>query len=490
MRALIDGGIFILMMAIVTYIGHRLSKGEQGREQFFKGGGTLPWWAVSASIIATVVSSVTFISVPAAVFKDGGNLLYFQVILGLAFGKILTAWMFAKPYYLSEGVSTTYDYIGARISPFVGRMSMWLGISATLINTAVKLLTTSLVLSVITGWGVPVCSMIIVVLSALWSWMAGLKTVIWTDFLMFLVFSFGAIFVCVYLFLDISTPIREALIILDNNAKTVLFDFSVDPTKTYTIWAGIIGAVALSIAMAGGQGTLQRVKACRSLEDANKAYKFAAIFYALHMLILILGVLLWLFYYERGIPLELAETLKGQPDRIFPYFIVNEIPFGISGILISAIFAAGISTLDSALTELSDIGVSNIYKEKEGDSPVKIMKISRGFIIFWALAFFVLSVWFSGMQAEGLLNLTFKLPNYLFGSVLGTIVLARYGIGQTTEYLLGFTASIITVYLAQRYSFSFWWWCPMSGFAMILFASGASLLRGNLRIEKTGVVRI
>jgi hypothetical protein len=136
--------VLLAATLVVTIVGRTLAGRVRTRRDFFEAGGSLPWWAVSSSIIATVVSSVTFISVPAAVFRDGGNLGYVQVLLGLMLGKLLTAWVFARPYYLSTGVRTTYDYIGARVHPRVGRFSLGLGMTLSVINTAVKVLTTGL----------------------------------------------------------------------------------------------------------------------------------------------------------------------------------------------------------------------------------------------------------------------------------------------------------------------------------------------------------
>ena len=104
----IDVIVMVIMAIGVTWMGHILSGSIKNRSSFFQADGSLPWWAVSSSIIATVVSSVTFVSVPAAIFRDGGNLLYFQVILGLMLGKIVTAILFVKPYYQSKGIDTTY----------------------------------------------------------------------------------------------------------------------------------------------------------------------------------------------------------------------------------------------------------------------------------------------------------------------------------------------------------------------------------------------
>ncbi|MEC8481193.1 MAG: hypothetical protein VXZ17_05995 [Pseudomonadota bacterium] len=463
-----DVVVVVAVMLGVTYLGHQLSGSITNRRGFFQADGSLPWWAVSASIIATVVSAVTFVSVPAAVFADGGNLTYFQVILGLALGKVVVARLLARPFYLSQGVNTSYEYIGARVDAATGEFSMYLGLLLNLINSAVKLLTASLVLDVISGWGLPGCALFVVGVSILWSVLAGIKTVIWTDFLLFVLFSMGAVFALLFVSLNIQQSITDAALWLDDQAKWVLFDFDTDPGKRYTIWAGVIGAVGLSIAQASTQGTWQRVRACRTVKDAQKAFDVAALFYGVHVVILCVGLALAVFYGERGVSPELAAQLTQSPDRIFPYFIVNELPVGISGLFIAAIFAAAISTLDSALTESSDLTVNHIYQRLlPQQSEAHYLLASRLFMVLWGLLFFAAAMFFSRYQGVGLLELTFKLPNYFYGAIFASIVLARYGIGRFSTIILGFALATLSVLMMSSYGIAFFYWCPVSGLLMV-----------------------
>ena len=463
-----DVVVVVAVMLGVTYLGHQLSGSITNRRGFFQADGSLPWWAVSASIIATVVSAVTFVSVPAAVFADGGNLTYFQVILGLAAGKVVVARLLARPFYLSQGVNTSYEYIGARIDAATGEFSMYLGLLLNLINSAVKLLTASLVLDVISGWGLPGCALFVVGVSILWSVLAGIKTVIWTDFLLFVLFSIGAVFALLFVSLNIQQSITDAALWLDDQAKWVLFDFDTDPGKRYTIWAGVIGAVGLSIAQASTQGTWQRVRACRTVKDAQKAFDVAALFYGVHVVILCVGLALAVFYGERGVSPELAAQLTQSPDRIFPYFIVNELPVGISGLFIAAIFAAAISTLDSALTESSDLTVNHIYQRLlPQQSEAHYLLASRLFMVLWGLLFFAAAMFFSRYQGVGLLELTFKLPNYFYGAIFASIVLARCAIGRFSTIILGFALATLSVLMMSSYGIAFFYWCPVSGLLMV-----------------------
>ena len=483
----LDFVVIIAVLILVTVIGHRLSGTIKSRNDFFNGGSNLPWWVVSTSIIATLVSAVTFISVPAAVFAPGGNLTYFQVILGLAAGKIAVGVLLARPFYDSRGPATTYEYIGARIDSRTGELSMVLGLLLGVINSGVKLLTAALVLDVMVGWGIAWCALFVVSVSVFWSSLAGIKTVIWTDFLLFVFFTLGAIFMLVFIGMKLDQTVYEGLHYLDQQARLVLFDFSVDPEVRYTIWAGVLGGISLNIAQATTQGTWQRVKACRSAGDAQKAYNWAAVCYLVHLIILGVGLALVLFYAENPLSKDFEIILQESPDRIFPFFLISEMPVGLSGLFIAAIFAAAISTLDSSLTETADLTVRHIYERfvNPGASETQFVSVARISLVFWGAIFLGVSILFSRYSAEGLLNLTFQLPNYVYGALLGTIVLARYGIGRFSSFIVGFLVSCLVVLLLSQFDIAFFYWCPISGLAMCLVVWSME----RTQIEWSGVVR-
>lgn len=466
----IDLAVIGAVMLGVTWLGHQLSGSIASRRGFFQADGSMPWWAVSASILATLVSAVTFVSVPAAVFAPGGDLTYLQVIIGLALGKVAVAVLLARPFYESKGVNTSYEYIGQRIDAPTGEISMYLGLLLTIINSGVKLLTASLVLDVISGWGLPGCALFVVMVSVVWGALAGIKTVIWTDFLLFVLFSAGALFALVFIAFNVQLDLPEAIRALDAQAKLVLFDFSTDPARRYTIWAGVIGGIALNIAQGSTQGTWQRVRACRSVADAKKAYNYAALFYVMHLVILAVGLALVVFYVEHPLPTAVTAQLSDAPDRIFPYFIMTEIPVGLSGLFIAAIFAAAISTLDSALAESSDLSVAHIYAKyiRPAASEAHYVFASRCMMVLWGGVFLGVALFFGRYSAEGLLDLTFKLPNYVYGAIFGSIVLARFGVGRLATVLVGVAVAVALVVWMSQAGIAFFYWCPVAGTSMVL----------------------
>jgi SSS family transporter len=479
--------ILFSFLGFVTVMGHKLSGGIKSRKDFFNAGGGLPWWAVSTSIIATVVSSVTFISVPTAVFKDGGNLFYVQILLGLMIAKVLTAWVMARPIHESHSCNTIFDYIGKRTDAKIGNFSMILGLCLTSLNTAVRLLTTALVLSVVSGFSLFICTIVVVLFAILWSWIAGLKTVIWTDFLLFIIFTLGALFCVFWISNSIEMSFSDAWSHLGERGKLALFDFSVNPTRTYTIWAGLIGVTLGNFALSGTQATFQRIKACRSVKDAQKAFSFSALLYLTPICMLLVGLALSVFYHENPLPQEFLASLEKQPDRIFPYFIATELPNGISGIFIAAIFAAGISTIDTHLTEVSDITVSDIYEKhvKSDAGESHYILIARLALLFWGAIFVGLAMFLSLFQGEGLLDLMFKVPNYVTGVILATVFLARFSIGSTRGYIIGAILGFITVLILQHLKVGFFYWPFISGLVMFT----VTWLLSDKSYELSGVIK-
>ena len=456
-------------MVAVTVFGHLLSGGVKNRKDFFNAGGGLPWWAVSTSIIATVVSAVTFISVPTSVFQSQGNLFYIQVLFGLMLGKILTGLFFAVPFYRASDCSTVYEFIAKRIDNRMGGFSVVLGLVLTSLNTGIRLLTTALVLSVVTGFGLFVSSMLIVGFAILWSWMAGLKTVIWTDFLLFVVFTIGAIFSIFWVSGKVDMSLTQAFRYLDEAGKLAMFDFSINPERTYTIWAGLIGMSAGALSQAGSQAVFQRVKACRSEKDAKKAFIVSALLYLTPLCMLAVGLALSLFYAQNPLPQSVVEQLATEPDRIFPYFIITELPDGISGILIAAIFAAGISTIDTHLTEVSNITVTDIYEKnfRAGASEAHYLLVARVAVVLWGLFYVGMAMFMSQFQGEGLLNLILMAPNFVTGIILATVVLALLRWGDWTSYITAAVIAFAVTLLMQHAGISFFFWPFVSGLLMI-----------------------
>lgn len=358
----IDWAVVAAFMLLTTWLGHLLRGRANDLSGFFLGGRNLPWWAVSISLIATQTSALTFIAVPAAIFREGGDFRYLQMIIGFILGNLLMAATLIKPYYQMK-VASPYDFLEGRLGRPSAQMSRLMFLVAVGLGQSVRLLSTALILSVVTDMNMVLAILIITVFAVLWTWMGGITTVIWTDVIQFVVLMAGAFFVMTFAFGAVPGGIPEILQIADEKAKLRLIDISLDPKRTYTLWVALFGAMFFQLAQNSvDQVSTQRLLCCRSLKDARKAliWAGAGTLTTVVLAVATLGVIA--FYHLNPPGAEDLALLSERPDRVFPLFVMRELPVGVSGLIIAAFFAAGITTLDSALSALSHTFVKGIYQ--------------------------------------------------------------------------------------------------------------------------------
>ncbi len=457
----LDWVILIAFLLLTTLAGHLL-RGKQSNTAmgFFRGGKDMPWWAVATSLIATKTSALTFISVPAAVFAVGGDLKYLQITIGFVLGNFLMAWVFIGRYY-QEDVYSPYEYFERRLGSPVGSLSRTLFLVGALLSQSVRLLSTAVILSVITGLSIPTCIWIIGAFSVLWAWIGGVTTVIWTDFILFIVFIGGALLSLLWIIEAIPGGIPEILRIADDHAKLALLDLSLNPRLTYTLWVGLLGATLFELGMnAVDQVVTQRSLCCRDAKEARKAICWSAAGVVTTHIMLLVGLGLVAFFATHPPSEETAELLRAQPDRVFPTFVVEQLPVGVSGLIIAALFAAGISTLDSALTAVSQTSVQGVIQRFFYPSMTdkELVRISRWSLILWGGVICFLAIAFNSQLGDGLLQLGLSVPGYVYGALLGIAWLALRHQVRPASVLVGSIVSVLGVITLQMGSVSFFWW--------------------------------
>ena len=470
---LLNWSILLVFLAGTTLVGH-LFRGDSGTMRgFFLGDRKIPWWAVGGSLIATQTSALTFIAVPAAVFMKGGDLTYLQMTFGFIIGNILMAFIFVKPYYQEE-IYSPYDFMGKRLDPRVARLAQGLFMLGAVMSQGVRLLSTALILSVVTGLPLGICILIIGVFSMIWTILGGITTVIWTDIVQFCVFTLGALFAVFWTMDMVPGGVAEVLAIADEKAKLKIIELSLDPHKTYTLWVGLFGCSIFQLGQdAIDQVSTQRLMCCASARESRKALLFATTGVSMTYLMLAVGLGLVAFYHLHPLTGETATIMSREADRIFPYFIVTEIPPGLSGLIIAALFASGISTLDSALAALSQTSIAGIYQPyiRREATERHYLVASRAAVVIWALILSLLAMILHSFATEGLLKLGLTVPGYVYGSLLGIAVLALIGRGSWFGIVAGTILSIAAVIGLQLLGISFFWWYPVACVVMVTTAS-------------------
>lgn len=428
-----------------TAIGHRLRGQQQSTRDFFLGGRRQPWYAVTASTIATTISAITFIGVPALVYAADGDFAYLQFALGGIIARIIVA-RFLVPLYYEKEFYSPYDYMSDRLGPVVGRITAGMFILGGILGQGVRVYATALVLELVTGWSLAESIAIIAAFSILWTWMGGIAAVIWTDFVQFFVLIAGGI--AALLFVTDALPGGWPTLVATGEAagKFDLFDFSTDSDVAFTFWAALLAMPFQNVAIYGTDHLFaQRLLCCKNQREAQKAVLWSTLGELVPALMLTVGAGLFVFYEMNPLPDGLDVLVAERGDRIFPAFIISEIPVGLKGLLIAGILSAAISSLDSILAALSQISLTMFYKpyvRPQADES-HLLRVSRVLVIVWGAVLAVMAWQFSASELD-LVTLAFSMTTYTWGPMLGLFLLSmvsrRYrvaGAGRAVLFSIG-----------------------------------------------------
>jgi len=438
----LDWLVVIGALAVTTWIGGRLSGRQSSLRDFFLGGRRLPWYAVSASIVATEISAVTFISLPSVVFKPGGNLTYLQLgVIGSLCARMLIAWILVPVYYERE-IMSPYEYMAARLGSKMRSVTTVIFSLGGVLGQSARVYLTAVVLQVILhrelAWVEaqtslpPIVSAVamIGVIAVLWTWMGGIATVVWTDAILFLLFLVGVGIALGTVAVQLDGGLLGALREGWEAEKFRFLDLDPDPTKTYTFWVALI---AITWSGVGSYGTdqliAQRLFCCKSAREARLAILGSYAAMAVTFLVGLVGIALFAWY--RAHPLEGAALamVEERPDRIFPVFIVEVIPAGLKGLVLAGAFAAAISSLDSILAALSQTTLSALVlrgrAESEG-SARKLLRLSRALVLFWAVVLCAAAVGCEALAGSyrSILDLALGIAGYTGGALIAGFALA------------------------------------------------------------------
>ncbi|MEM6822500.1 MAG: sodium/solute symporter [Verrucomicrobiota bacterium] len=420
----IDWGVVALYLVFTTWIGHRLKGKQSTINDFFRAGRSLPWPAVAGSIIATEISALTFIGVPAMVFAATGNFTYMQWAIGSIIARILVG-IFLVPRYYREEIYSPYDYIGGQLGEVAKRLTTVLFFLGSVLGQSVRVLVTALILRTVTGMDFHLCIIVISIFAIGWTLMGGMATVIWTDVVQFFLFVFGGAMALVWMILSLPGGMGEWIEVGQAAHKFRIIDLTTDPSVGFTLWVGILAMPFQNLAAFGtDQLNAQRMLCCRSADDAKKAIIWSSVSQCVTLLMLMVGVALFAYYQAHPPSQALQSLFQEDGDTIFPSWITMVLPVGLSGLVLAGAFAAAISSLDSILTALSQTTLSLFRKTQEPD-PNRDMRISRILVCCWGILLAGFAIALDQMRGDiNMVNLAFGMVAYTYGPLLGILCLA------------------------------------------------------------------
>ena len=488
---IVDWSIVFGYLLLTTWVGHAM-RGKQGTiKDFFLGGRSLPWPAVSGSIIATEISGVTFIGVPGTLFALHGDFTYLQWAAGSIIARIIVAAFFVKIYFQRE-IYSPYDYMGIRLGNGVKVLATIFFTIGSILGQSVRVLVAAIPLKVVTGMNIEWCIIIIGIFAIGWTLMGGMRTVIWTDVMQFLLFVIGGVIALFWLINGISGGWTGMIETAKEFGRTRIVDprFGIGPELKFTLWVALFAVPFQNLGIFGvDQLMAQRMFCCKSAKDAGKAIIFSSIGQLVTVLMLLIGAALFVNYHQNGFTDQEISTIfdvscekiqevreeaqyaehpvtekssqvpvpgsyegKGKSGYIFPVWIVNALPVGLSGLILAGIFAAAISSLDSILAALSQTTLSLIYSPEKNQTTLsakQLMNRSRFLVVIWGIVLTGFTLLLSVAQNIPILPLAFGMTTYTVGPMLGIFVCSILGKGSFRGLMTGCLISFLAVLFVQ-----------------------------------------
>jgi SSS family solute:Na+ symporter len=464
-------------MLAVTAWGAWLGRGSRTGEDYFFGGRDLPWGAVLLSVVATETSTLTFLSIPGISY--GGSLGFLQIAFGYVVGRVLVAFWLLPGYH--EGrLRTAYELLSERFGVGTRRLTSGIFMVTRLLADSVRLFATAIPLSLVTGWSLAVSVVVIGAVTFLYTYAGGLRAVVWVDAAQMSLYVAGGIVAIVVLGQAVPGGWAEIFGQASEAGKLVVLDWSLDPGRPYTLWAGLIGGAFLSMGSHGAdQLIVQRLLACRDLRSSRRALIGSGLaVFAQFGLFLVVGLGLWVYY--QGAAFE-------RSDEIFATFIIDALPTGVRGLLIAAVFAAAMSTLSSSINSLASASAYDFWApaHPEADDG-SVYAVGRRFTWIWAVLLVVAAIIFIPLSRESAaVEVSLGIASMIYGGLLGAFGLARFvpradAVAARAGILIGI-GSVFALWLVARTVVA-WPWFVLIGTAITL---GVGLLVTSLRSSRS-----
>ena len=483
----------ILVLGIGAGVGLRRSRAAKQADRadteraFFLASNRMPWWAVSASVVATSLSAVTFIGGPEKAYN--GNLTYLSATIGMLLGVVIVGFLFVPAYY-RLGVTTVYEVLGDRYGLVTQRAASGAFLVGRVMASGVRLFVASTPFSLVVFGDLSASHLMlsifaVALIACVYTSMGGIAAVVWTDLAQLLILLGAAVAVIVLLLREIpaDTPAMidalRAATIPDGASKLTLFDWRWDLSSNFAMPTVLLGWTLFNVAAYGtDQDLAQRLLTCRSAARARMAIIGAGLVgTAVTGVFLILGLLLYIRHQQPELMGEAIAPNIPEGRRVFLEYALGSLPVGVRGVLLAGLFAAALSSLDSALNAMASVTVRDFGFGKGGGAR-RVARASRIAVVGWAgalTAFASGCVWWTVNHPEtDLIDLALGVMIYAYSGLLGVFsaaLLTKRGnaASAVTALVVGF---VVTWALGQGWIAD----KPVSGGWRMLFATCAAFL--------------
>jgi SSS family solute:Na+ symporter len=439
----LDFFVLVFYLAATTALGVWLGRDQKDARDYFVAGKRIPWWAILFSVVATETSALTFISIPGLAYMT--NLGFLQIAAGYLLGRIVVAYTLLPRYFQGELV-TAYALLERRFGLGTRRFASTIFMFTRAFGDSVRVFATAIPVALIIGPAVPqqyvapVSILILGVLTLIYTYHGGMKAVVWTDVMQTAVYVGGGLAAIVLIGRGVEGGWGTIMDVAGRGGKLQLIDTYTGFDRAQTLFAGLLGGAFLSMASHGAdQLIVQRLLASGKLADARKALIGSGVAVIIQFtLFLMIGLGLFVYYGGRKFAV---------PDSIFPTFVVDVMPPGLTGLVVAAILAASMSTLSGSINSLAASTVHDIWLPLRGGETdeKRTFRLARLFSLVWGVILLVAALMYR-QQGTPVVVVALSVASFTYGALLGGFflgILWRRAIQR--DAILGMAVAIVVM---------------------------------------------
>lgn len=438
---LVNWLVLILYLVGMILLGVYFMQRQKGGEDFFKGGGRIPWWAAGISIFATMLSAITYMSIPAKAYMTDWTYYPMQICILLVSFPVIKYYL---PFFRRLNVTTAYEYLERRFNYLTRFMASLLFIVFMVARTALVIFLPSLAMTAVTGINIYICIVLMAVITIVYCTMGGVEAVVWGDVIQGIILVGGAILAAVYLISNTTGGAEGFWNIATDNHKFQMFVWSLD-WRSATFWVVILGGLANNlISYTSDQTVIQRYLTTKDEHSAARGILTNGLMsVVVTIAFFTIGTGLYTFFKTH--PAAMDITMQ-KTDAIFPFFMMSQLPAGLAGLLIAAVFAATMSTIASNINSISTAFTVDFWSRFRKTSESGKVKTARIAGVAAGLIGMFIAILMAMIDIQSLLDYFNTILGLLSGGIGGLFLMGIFFPRISSRAaLVGFIAGTATV---------------------------------------------
>lgn len=444
----LDGLTVVIYLGVLVAVGIGTSRAGSSTREFFLGGQRIPWWAAGLSIFGTQLSAITFMAIPAHSFRTDWVYLVANFMIFAATPLIVFIYL---PFFRRLNVTTAYEYLERRFSAAVRLIASATFVLFQLGRMGIVLYLPALALSTVTELDIEISILLMGVLATFYTVMGGIEAVIWTDVLQVVVLTGGAILILLSIAGDLDGGWGEIFSTAQAAGKLDAVNWTWDITTT-ALWVVVIGKILEQLVpYTADQSVVQRYLTTSTQKQAARSLWTGGFLSApASLLFFLLGTALWVFYREHPGLLNPA----GHSDRILPWFVASQLPAGVAGLVIAALFAASMSSLDSSLNSCATAITTDFYRKLRPDREDRdYLRLARRLTILLGVLGTGFALYMAVLDSTSIFDVYLRLLGLTGSGLAGLFALGIFTRrASSVGALTGFATSAVVLFVVQSFT--------------------------------------